>query len=98
MYHVKCPHQLCDENYIGESGRLIVERVKDHNGRDHKQHILKQALKTGHEHVKSSDFLIISKNFDGNKIKRKIAEPLLIKQLRPTLNIHDKSVRLKLFS
>ena len=98
MYHVKCPHQLCDENYIGESGRLIVERVKDHNGRDHKQHILKHSFKTGHEHVESSNFSIISKNFNGNKIRRKITESLLIKQLCPTLNIHDKSAPLKLFN
>ena len=98
MYHAKCPSELCDENYVGESGRCIPERMKDHNGRGNKSHILKHSLETGHEHVKSSDFSIISKNFNGNKSKRKIAESLLIKQLRPTLNIHDKSVPLKLFN
>ena len=41
--------------YIGESGRRIAEREKDHNGRDHKSHILKHLLETGHEHVASSD-------------------------------------------
>ena len=94
VYHAKCSSELCDKNYIGESGRRIAERIKDHNGRDHKLHILKHSLETEHEHVKSSDFLIISKNFNGNK--RKFAESLLIKKLRPTLNIHDKSVPLKL--
>ena len=67
------------------SGRRITEKVKDHNERDHNSHILKHSLETGHERVKSSDFLIIYKNFTGNKRKRKIAESLLIKQLRPTL-------------
>ena len=83
MYHAKCPSELCDENDIGESGRRIAERVKNHNGTDHKSHILKHSLETGHEHVKSSDFSI---------------ESLLIKQLRPTLNIHDISVLLNLFN
>ena len=96
--HAKCPSELCDEHYIGESGRRIAERVKDHSGRDHKLHILKHSLETGHGHVISSDFSIISKNFNENKKKRKVAEWLLIKQLRPTLNIHDKSIPLKLFN
>ena len=81
-----------------EVGRRITETVKDHNGRDHKSHTLKHSLETGHAHVISSDFSIISKNFNGNKRKRKIAELLLIKQLRPTLNFHNKSVPLKLFN
>ena len=51
-------------NYIGESGRRIAERIKYHNGRDHKSHILKHSLETGHEHVISSDFSIISKNLN----------------------------------
>ena len=53
VYHAKCPSELCDENYIGESGRRIAETVKDHHGRDHKSHILKHSLETGHEHVKT---------------------------------------------
>ena len=71
VYHAKCPSELCDENYVGESGRRIAERVKDHNGRDHKLHILRHSLKTGHEHVKSSDFSITYKNFNGNKKSEK---------------------------
>ena len=41
---------------------------------------------------------MIFKNLNGNKRKQKIAESLLIEQLHPTLNIHDKSVLLKLFN
>ena len=32
-YHAKCPSELYDKNYIGESGRGTTERVKDHNGK-----------------------------------------------------------------
>lgn len=41
---------------MGESGRRIAERVKYHNGRDYKSHILKHSLKTRYGHVTSSDF------------------------------------------
>ena len=86
MYDANCPSELCDENYIDKSGRRIAEREKDHNRRDHKLHILKHLLETEHELVTFR-----------NKRKRQIVESLLIKQLRPTLNILDKSVLLKLF-
>ena len=98
MYHAKYPSELCGENYVGESGRRIAKRVKYHNEREHKLHILKHSLETGHERAKSSDFSIIYKNFSGNKTKGNIAESLLIKQLRPTLNMYDKSVPLKLLN
>ena len=98
VYHAKCPSELCNKIYIGESGRRIEERVKDRNGRDHNLHILKHSLETEHENVKRSNFSIISENFNGNKRKQKIAKLLLIKQLRPTISIHDKSVPLKLFN
>ena len=43
-------------------------------------------------------FEIIVKIFNSNSWKRKIAESLLIKEKRPTLNIQDKWVPLKLFN
>ena len=76
----------------------IAKRVKDHNGRDHKSCISRHSLEPGHKHVKRSEFSILSNNFNVNKRKQKIAESLLIKQLRRTLNIHNKSVPLKLFN
>ena len=30
IYHYKCPHINCPEAYIGESGRVLGERVKEH--------------------------------------------------------------------
>ena len=98
LCYEKCPSELFDEIYISKRGRHIAERVKDHNGRDYKSHILKHSLDTGHEHVTSYDFSIISKNFNGNKRKQKIAKSLLIKQLHPTVNIHNKSASFKLFN
>ena len=39
MCHAICPITTCEENYIGETARHRHERIKDHNGRDHKSHI-----------------------------------------------------------
>ena len=97
MYDAKCPSEICEKKYIGGIGIRISEIVKKHNGREHKSSILKQSLRTEHEHVKSSSFPIISKNFNGNKRKKNV-ESLLIKQLHPTNNVHDESVPLKLFN
>ena len=80
VYYVYCPNETCRENYIGESGPRISERVKDHNGRDLKSHILRHSVESGHANVSCEDFKIIAKNFNDNSWKRKIAESLLIKQ------------------
>ena len=98
VYYADCPNEAFRENCIGESGRRISERIKDHNGRDLKSHILRHSVESGHANVSYEDFKIIAKNFNNNSWKRKIAESLLIKEKRLTLNIHDKSVPLKLFN
>ena len=98
VYYADGPNEKCRENYIGESGCRISERIKDHNGRDQKSHISRHSLEFGHVNVSYEDFKIIAKNFNNNHWKHRIAESLLIKEKRPTLNSHDKSVPLKLFN
>ena len=70
MYHAKCLSELCDENYVDESGRRIVERVKDHNERDHKSHILKHSLQPGYEPV------LIYQSFARTSMETKESEKL----------------------
>ena len=48
--------------------------------------------------VKTANNKIIDINFSNNKRKQKIAESLSIKDLRPALNLQEKSVPLKLFN
>ena len=33
-YYVECTEEHCSENYTGETGRRLSEKVIDHNGRD----------------------------------------------------------------
>ena len=98
VYYADCPNDKCRENYFGESGRRISEGIKDHNGRDLKSHILRHAAECGHANVSYKDFKIITKNFNNNHWKCKIAESLLIREKRTTLNTHGKSVHLKLLN
>ena len=83
---------------IGETARRLSERVLDHNGRDAKSHLVKHAIKKGHKYPKIEDFNVIGKGYINNTFKWKVAESFLIKDIRPTLNTHEKSVSLKLFN
>ena len=55
-------------------------------------------IETSYIDVNTANLKIIDINISNNKRKRKIAESLWIKDLRPTLNVQDKSVPLKLFN
>ena len=98
IYYSKCPEPNCDKDYLGETGRRIIERAAD-NCRNIKQsHLLKHALISNHPVVDLKDLKIIDKNYHGNKYKRKISEALYIKQYQPLLNAQEHSVQLKLFN
>ena len=68
-----------------ETGLRIIERIKDHSGRDHASHMVKYNIETSHTDVNTANFKIIDMNFSNNKRKRKITESLWIKDLRPIL-------------
>ena len=55
-------------------------------------------METGHQTLEISDNRIIRNGYGNNLNKRKIAEALLIKELKPTLNKQDKPIPLKLFN
>ena len=95
---MKCSAENCSDDSIGESARRIIERVKDHGGRDTKSLVLKYSGEKEHLEVIQEDFKIIGSNFKNNRLKRKIAEALLINQKRPSLNVRYQSVELKLLS
>ena len=58
---------------------------------------MEHSIEKSNKNVNTIDFKIIEKIFHDNKQKRKIAEALWIKDLRPTLNTQEKSIQLKLF-
>ena len=58
---------------------------------------MKHACENGHIHVWEKDFQTLGNNYQSN-FKRKISEPLFIRQLKPTLSVNEKSVPLYLFN
>ena len=96
VYYVKCPEY--QEDYIGEIGRRLHERICDHSGKDSKSHMLKHSLENNHKQVSFEDFRILRNGYTNSKIKRKISEALFIKELRPSLNTQETSVPLLLYN
>ena len=97
MCYAKCPEESWELDYVGVSNRRVLERVKDHNVRDFSSHIFKHCVAADHQFVSGDDLRIVGRNYCCNKRKQKIAEALLIKNLKPSLNLQEKSVALKLF-
>ena len=98
MIYSKCPEQTCNEDYLGETGKRIIERSADHSGKDKQSHLLRHALNRNHKTVDLKDFKIIDSSYHNNRFKRKISEALYIKQYKPSLNTQEQSVQLKLFN
>ena len=78
-HYANCTEPSCRDNYVGESGRRIIERIKDHTSRDHASHMVKHNIETSHADVNTANFKIIDMNFSDNKKKQKIAESLWIR-------------------
>ena len=76
----------------------LDERVKDHNGRDRNSHLFKHSVESRHHPVLKNDFRIVGKGYRNNTRRRKIAEALFMKKIKPSLNIQENSVKLKLFN
>ena len=62
IYYSKCPEPNCDKDYLGETGRRIIERAADHSGKDKQSHLLKHALTSNHPVLDLKDLTIIDKN------------------------------------
>ena len=98
VYLGTCLENNCSDNYVSESARHISERIIDHNGRNQNSHFFKHSCIKNHPNTSKTDFQIISSGFKNNYCRRKIAEALLIKQIKPSLNVQEKSYELKLFN
>ena len=88
----------CNEDYVGECARMLYERIKDHNSCDHSPNLVKHAGETGHLPVATANTEVIGSGNCSNARGRKIAESLLVKKLKPTVNIQKKLVSLKIFN
>ena len=97
VYHAACPEPGCVEDYTGETDRRLNEGVIDHNKRDKKSHLYQHVPESNHPCVALSDFKIIGSHFQNQRLLRKIAESLLIREKRSALNMQEMSIPLKRF-
>ena len=85
IYYSKCPEPTCKEDYLGETGRRIIERSTDHWGKDKQSHLLRHALNSNYKAVDLKDLKIIDSSYHNNRFKNKISGALYIKQYKPSL-------------
>ena len=100
---MKCPDQSCNQDYLGETGRRIIQRTTDHSGKDKHSHLQQLYLSMldcneNHKHVNLDNIKVTDSGYHNNRFKRKMSEALYIKQYKPTLNTQEQSIPLKLFN
>ena len=93
-----CPENNCSDNYFGENAHRTNERIIDHNGRYQNSHLFKHSCCKNDPNTSKTDFKIISSGFKNNYYRQNIAGALLIKQIKASLNVQEKSYELKLFN
>ena len=96
IYKHDCRNKRCSEDYVGETGRRSEFRFKDHAGKDKNSHIYQHSSKMRHPKAKAENFEILGVNYPDRR-KRKLAEAMFIRDLKPTLNKQKDSYKLSLF-
>ena len=83
--HTNC--RSCNKDYVDKCARRLCGSVKYHNGHYHSPPLVKLVGNTSHLPVESSNFEVTGSGHGNNARRRKIAKALLVKKLKPTLNI-----------
>ena len=96
---VYCYESKIDERvtYIGETKCRFGKRTKEHQGIDKNSAINADHKLKGLPPPSPSEFNILAKNYN-NRLKRRIAESLCIKENKPSLNIQIDAYKLNLFN
>ena len=97
IYRHKCKNKKCTDSYIGETARRRVLRTEEHAGKDKESWIFKHSSSTKHPKAKDGDFKILDMNYQDRR-KRKLAEAMYIRDLKPALNKQKDSFKLTLFA
>ena len=103
VYKYNCA--VCGNCYIGSTNRSLAIRISEHQGRSYrtKEMLTKPLQSTIRQHsegtcnklVSEDEFKVIYKGRNTQEIR--IAESLLIRSLKPNLNIDESSFSLKIF-
>ena len=95
-----CPENNCSDNYLNDSAGRISERIIDHSGRDQNSHLFRNSWIKNHPNTSKTNFKINNSQFRNSHCRLALLAllVLLIKQIKPFLNLQEKSYKLKLFN
>ena len=98
IYLRDCKNKKCTKgDYIGETARRKVVRTGEHGGKDKKSWIFQHSTTTKHPRAKDEDFKVLATNYPDRR-KRRLAEAMFIRDLKPSLNKQKESYKLSLFA
>ena len=60
---VVCPDLNCNEEYNGETGRRLIERVQEHSGKDVNSHAFKQPIESNDPLVTIDSFCVLKTGY-----------------------------------
>ena len=66
VYYGKCPSEGCKDDYVRETKRRIVQRIKDHNSKQNSSHFLKHARENGRTYIWDNGFRYYVITFNQN--------------------------------
>ena len=82
IYQGRCPEIGCNDPNLQETSRRIPERVLEHLGRDPNSYLFKHFVEYGYPVLDMNKYKIIGKGYKDDVRKLKIAEALLIKEMK----------------
>ena len=85
-----------NNDYTGETKCRLGKRIREHQGGDKESAIVKNFQGKDIDPPLSTEFSILARNYS-NRMKRKIAESLFVKEKKSTLNIQKDTYKLQLF-
>ena len=97
IYKHDCKNKKCEDDYIGETARRKAIRTNEHAGKDKDSHIYQHSTKKKHPRAREENFKILARNYPDRR-KRKLAEAMFIRDLKPSLNKKKDSFKLALFA
>ena len=84
------------DDYVSETKCRMGKRTQQHQRSDKESAIYQNYTNRNLDPPDPKDFSILGKNYN-NRSKRRIAESLFIKEIRPKLNVQKDSYQLRLF-
>ena len=89
VYRIQCPE--CQQDYVGETGRNMGTRFKEHTKLKGSNSAIKEHIETTGHQCTTKNIKILSK--EDHWYRRKVKESLMILRHRPTLN-RDRGLEL----